>query len=303
MTFKPRIFISSTFKENKEIRKKIQEHFLTIGAEPLLYEKNLTPSTIPMTYRTNIIESDFVILIIKDEYGTKTDWDMSGTHEEYCIAKNHGIPTHVYLKTGNIDNPLVSELNKDQVSIFYFKDDNELMKRLKETTFIIAEEIAQNKIINSKLPEKTAKTISVNSDYNRAITIIKIVDSMIELNDRNEVDWLDTNLVLEFMGFLWYEYSGIRHKFSNWKLDELLTDMLMTYCEFAYNYEKDYTLGNERFKIENSIIGSTTIHNSHYHQNTKLTSEDYIKLLKKILRKYNSFKSLVKDMKIEIDSI
>lgn len=51
MYFKPRIFISSTLKENLGVRSEIEEFFSIVGAEVLLYEKNLTPSVTPMTYR------------------------------------------------------------------------------------------------------------------------------------------------------------------------------------------------------------------------------------------------------------
>lgn len=55
MAFKPRIFISSTFSDNKKVRDSIKKHFIELGAEPLLYESNLTPSTKPMTYRKDIL--------------------------------------------------------------------------------------------------------------------------------------------------------------------------------------------------------------------------------------------------------
>ena len=124
MAFKPRIFISSTFSDNKKVRDSIKKHFIELGAEPLLYESNLTPSTKPMTYRKDILEADFVILIMKDNYGTETDWGISGTHEEYRIAKENRIPIHVYLKPSKSqDNKLIKELLADQVSFYYFKDD------------------------------------------------------------------------------------------------------------------------------------------------------------------------------------
>ena len=56
MAFKPRIFISSTFNDNKKVREQIKRHFIESGAEPLLYESNLTPSTKPMTYRTIVVQ-------------------------------------------------------------------------------------------------------------------------------------------------------------------------------------------------------------------------------------------------------
>ena len=103
--------ISSTFSDNKKVRDSIKKHFIELGAEPLLYESNLTPSTKPMTYCKDILEADFVILIMKDNYGTETDWGISGTHEEYRIAKENRIPIHVYLKPSKSqDNKLIKEL-------------------------------------------------------------------------------------------------------------------------------------------------------------------------------------------------
>lgn len=49
MIFKPRIFISSTLSENLKVRSKIENFFSSIGAEAMLYEKNLTPSVNTMT--------------------------------------------------------------------------------------------------------------------------------------------------------------------------------------------------------------------------------------------------------------
>lgn len=47
MIFRPKIFISSTFKENKSLREDIHDFFVSVGAEPMLYEKEMTPSVIP----------------------------------------------------------------------------------------------------------------------------------------------------------------------------------------------------------------------------------------------------------------
>ena len=172
MAFKPRIFISSTFSDNKKVRDSIKKHFIELGAEPLLYESNLTPSTKPMTYRKDILEADFVILIMKDNYGTETDWGISGTHEEYRIAKENRIPIHVYLKPSKSqDNKLIKELLADQVSFYYFKTDVELMNRLKETTFIIAEEIILKNLEQKRLSHLKVCQLSYNIVHNLGLTI------------------------------------------------------------------------------------------------------------------------------------
>jgi hypothetical protein len=151
MIFKPRIFISSTIGENLEIRDELQNFYTSIGAEALLYEKNLTPSTLPMTYRKDILDADFVIFIIKDDYGKPTDAGISGTHEEFQIVLSTSIPKHVYIKLKNGGSDLkkkslkkfIAEIEKEQISYYYFKDDKDLLKRIKETTFTIAKDIMQ----------------------------------------------------------------------------------------------------------------------------------------------------------------
>lgn len=67
MIFRPKIFISSTFKGNESVRNQIRDYFYSVGAEPLLYEHELTPSINPLTYRTNLLDADFMILIVKEE--------------------------------------------------------------------------------------------------------------------------------------------------------------------------------------------------------------------------------------------
>lgn len=245
MIFRPRIFISSTFNDNRDIREKIEEYFKSVGAEPMLYEKNLTPSTIPMTYRENIKEADFVILMMKSNYGTKTDWDISGTHEEYIIAHENKIPMHVYLLIDNAtnssdSNPLIEDLQKNQVSYFYFENDDSLYKRLRETTFTIAREIMLNQIVKNKVPRNSVTKLAGKLDYKRAMEIIQIIESMKICKIKNELDWLDDNLFFECLWCLNHEFSPYPHSFLNWKIDELLREMLGVIQRFKETYVVDY---------------------------------------------------------------
>lgn len=188
MIFKPRIFISSTFSENLILRDQIKEFLYSVGAEPLLYERNLTPSTIPLVYRENMLDADFIILIIKEKYGTPTAEGLSGTHEEYKIACQKKIPTHVYLKseiTAN-SNPLIEDIKSNNVSYYYFANDADLFSRLKETIFIIAREIMLVQIEKNSLPFSTLIRLTSNYDYKQALIIIKLVEEMHQL--KNQLD-------------------------------------------------------------------------------------------------------------------
>ena len=270
MIFRPRIFISSTFSDNKEIRKRIEEYFKSVGAEPMLYERNLTPSTIPMTYRENIKEADFVILIMKNNYGTKTDRDISGTHEEYIIAHENKIPMHVYLfvdkeEESSGDNPLIDDLQKDQISYFYFDDDDNLFERLKETTFTIAKEIMLNQIVKNTVPRNSVMKLAGNLDYNRAMEVVQIIESMRVCIIKNELDWLEDNLLYECLWMINHEFSAYPHSFLNWRLDELLRGMLSAFQQFQKEYVNSYSKTNNLAREYNiSVLGKIPVLSAEY---------------------------------------
>ena len=303
MAFKPRIFISSTFSDNKDVRKHITKHFIELGAEPLLYESNLTPSTKPMTYRKDILEADFLILIMKDNYGTETDWGISGTHEEYRIAKENQIPIHVYLMSSDsTDNKLTKELIADQVSYYYFKTDAELLKRLKQTSFIIAEEIILKHLIQKKLPCSTVRQLSYNSDYQRAIELIRSIEVMRKYNNQYDLDYLTTTIFTDFVEPIICYFNQQEHIFINWKLDDALSDMILISQKFIHNHTLDYTtISNTHTKLVIEASQEVFVSRVSYHKNTDLDQEDYQQLLKDFFDKYEAFKNLVKELRFLID--
>lgn len=303
MAFKPRIFISSTFSDNKKVRERIKKHFMELGAEPLLYESNLTPSTKPMTYRKDILEADFVILIMKDNYGTETDWGISGTHEEYKLAKENQIPIHVYLMSReSTDNKLIKELKADQVSYYYFKTDAELLKRLKETSFIIAEEIILKNLAQKKLPYFTVRQLSYNADYQRAIELIRSIEVMRKYHNQFSFDYLTTTIFADFIEPIIYYFTQQEHIFINWKVEDALSDMILIAQKFIYNHTLDYTtIPNTHTKLVDGASESVLVSRVSYHKNTDLSHEDYLQMLKDFFEKYEKFKDLVKDLRLFVD--
>ena len=305
MIFRPKIFISSPFKDNENIRKNIQDFFCSVGAEPLLYESILTPSTIPMTHRNNIKDADFVIFIIKNNYGTKTDWNISGTHEEYIIAKNDKIPMHVYLiNNATNENPLIDILKKDQISYYQFTDDENLFNRLKETTFTIAKEIMLNQIVKNNLPKKSIAKLSGNLDYNVAMEIIKIIESMKMCNIRYNLDWLDTDLFMTCIEPIIMDFNSSQHKFLNWKLGELLENTLSIAQCIIDNHVLDYTsIGGHSMEYPIEVLGTVTVLRLSYHKNTSMSREDYILKLKEFFNKYDEFKHCIQELRTLTDLI
>lgn len=303
MAFKPRIFISSTFSDNQKVRERIKKHFREMGAEPLLYESNLTPSTKPMTYRRDILDADFVILIMKDNYGTETDRGISGTHEEYRIAKENQIPIHVYLmSSGATDNELIKELKADQVSYYYFKTDVELLKRLKETSFIIAEEIFLKNLAQKKLPHSTVCQLAYNADYQRAIDLIRTIECMKRYHIRLNYDYIGTTIFSDFIEPIIRYFDQQEHVFINWKLDDALSGMVSIAATFISNHGLDYTdIPKSYTTLRDEVLGEVPVCRVEYMRNTEFGYEDYKKWLMDFFKKYEEFKNLVKELRLFAD--
>ena len=138
MYFKPRIFISSTMGDKLQLRTDIKNEFEKHGAEVALYEKDLTPSVDLNTYRSDVLKADFVIFIIDDRYGKKTEFGISGTEEEFVLVQNNRIPFHVYLKqvrkTKNA-KAFEEKLKTKGISFYYYHSEEELKEKLFSTSF------------------------------------------------------------------------------------------------------------------------------------------------------------------------
>lgn len=306
MIFRPKIFISSTFKENEKIRKQIRNYFHSVGAEPLLYEHELTPSTQPMTYRTNLLDADFMILIIKNDYGNETELGISGIHEEYKIAHSNKIPLHVYLKNTNAksdekDNPLVKELKKDGISYYYFNSDTDLLNRLKETTFTIAKEIMLNDITNSKIPKDSIIKLAGDSDYNRAMEIISIIESMKDVVKKNELDWIYTDIFTVCLEPIHYEFVSAHHHFINWKLDECLNNMLKISATYMNQSTTDFTPNRNCKQYYINVLGKVDVYR--LDSQNSISLKHYQDILDNFFTAYDDFKTVVQNMRTEIDMI
>lgn len=303
LLFRPRIFISSTFKENEGTRKKLEEIFTDFGAEPLLYESVLTPSVLPLTYRQNVLDSDFIILILKRDYGTKTNSGLSGTHEEYRIAKNNNVPMHVYILKNEEDTEedenvlkFKKELGKDNISYYYFKDEEELVSRIQKTIFTIAKEIMLNDIQNVNLPEKDIARLVLEKDYSKAISIFKIIDKAIKLNYYKEIDFATTTLFVDMVEEIKLNYFIQEKVFIDSKLNEKFHDFLNVgkeICNVIVNnteyssFRMTYTLDHEEIKLFNSKVNG----------NVDGLSEN----IQAYFNKYGKLKKMIQDHKLSYD--
>lgn len=306
MHFKPRIFISSTLSENLKVRKEIESFFSMVGAEALLYEKNLTPSVTSMTYRKDILEADFVIFIIKDEYGTPTDTGMSGTHEEFRITLSSNIPKHVYIKLDSADKAskeLIDEINNNGVSYYYFKNDDQLLSRIKETTFTIAKEIMLNKVENTQLPHNTVGKICGNHDYLQATDIIKIIKEMMWIHSNGEYDFVDSNIFDTFIEPITYEMKRKGWLFVNKELENKLNDMIKIYNEFGNTHCNDYTsIAKSHREFNVAILDKVIISRCSVDPYPTHTRDYYLDIVERFLSKFCELQDYVANMKISSDT-
>lgn len=305
MYFKPRIFISSTF-DLIPIRKKIDDIFVKSGAELMLYEKNLTPSTTSATYRKDIQEADFVIFIFDTRYGSKTsDTGMSGTHEEWRIANSYNIPCHVYIKhKGEKESELsdlIDELQKNSVSFYYYKDAKDLVKRMKETIFTIASEIAYKRIEDINLTETDIKKLAMKHDYTLALQIIKLVEDIRRLSI--DFDLFDTNVFVNILEYVELSYNYNKEPFVNPKLNDRFAAIVNAYNVFSNLHVNIYSSTSNRRKANLKTSGGyTTITYMTYHGQPG--DRDKLKeLMDNFIKEYDQFRSYVMNQKMLIDSL
>ena len=307
MIFRPRIFISSTLAENLSIRKELEEFYRSIGAEPMLYETNLTPSVIPTSYRNDILDADFIIFIIKNQYGTPTvDTGLSGTHEEFRIASSINIPKHIYIKKAGQESenqPLKNDIESQQISYFYFENDDELFSRIKETTFTIAKEIMLRKVEDMILPKQSVQKICTNYDYSQAVEIIKIVKMMQSFSNNQGFDLITSTLFSAFIGPLYYRVQHESRLFNDKMLESMLIDMLKEYEDFTNIHGVSYTTipGTER-SFQVPILGKVLIIRCQGNSQSHATYKQCSDKIDSFFNAFNAFSKYVQEMRIEIDS-
>ena len=93
----PNIFVSSTIADLQHLRDAIRETILELGYRPIMSDHGdigylPTKSAEDSCYGT-MSECQIAVLIIGKRYGSKSQNDLSITHNEFRKAKDQGIPT------------------------------------------------------------------------------------------------------------------------------------------------------------------------------------------------------------------
>lgn len=307
MYFKPRIFISSTF-DLIPIRKEVKLFLESVGAEVMLYEANLTPSTNPRVYKQDILEADFIIFLFDEKYGAKTDSGKSGTHEEWDIALNSDIPKHVYIKkvtgkrSGLLSKFLKREIQGEFISFYYYTGTKDLLSHIKSTVFTIARDISLNKIDGKYISKEKILALAIKQDFKEALSFIRNFEELKETSDRLGADFLHSTILYNFL----LPYQRIKAKNADQFIDKNLNEL---YNDIFEDYEKFGSFQRKNFTTKGSVHEEIVLEKSgveisykdlvmHINVDVKMAT----KLLREFIRSYDSFKFEIFERKAHFEA-
>ena len=128
------VFISSTFADLEDERRKVMDAVLECGCYPAGMEMFPAMDMEQFTYIKSVIDkSDFYILILAGRYGSLAKDGISYTEKEYNYAVEKGIPTLVFIK-------------RDIESIPPGKKETDLQSKEKLLTF--RKRVAENRLLS-----------------------------------------------------------------------------------------------------------------------------------------------------------
>ncbi|HBZ1028123.1 TPA: DUF4062 domain-containing protein [Klebsiella pneumoniae] len=218
------IFISSTYSDLIETRKKISEHILSMNHIPAGMEMfSANGKEQWNTIQKSINNSDYYILIIGERYGSISETDgISFTEKEYRYAREIGLPTLCFIPDENYQtiranresdpekiiklNCLIAEIKGDQLCSLWTSEDD-LIHKVSAALYKVFTDEPQIGWIrgNSGDPEvltKLVNTMEENSQLKNRIQQLeesnKIKTPIISLHI-NEFDLSDDNLVLKIL--------------------------------------------------------------------------------------------------------
>lgn len=302
MYFKPRIFISSTMGDKLQLRTEIKNEFEKHGAEVALYEKDLTPSVDLNTYRNDVLKADFVIFIIDDRYGKKTEFGISGTEEEFVLVQSNKIPFHVYLKKirkTKSAKAFEEKLKAKGISYYYYDNEDELKEKLFSTTFTIARDIIYSEIDQLSLDQTLVRKLAVRYDYETCLSICKGFEKVLEIT--NNTDFSLENSDILITTFSPYANHVLKNKPSliDKQLDNLLRAFLLAISVLTQKICNESTPGRTSQEVE--FLGEQKISISLNSWNPYVDFNWYSVQVQNIITAYNAFRNYLSSMKMEGD--
>jgi hypothetical protein len=113
----PRVFVSSTYYDLRQVRKDLGGFLASVGCTPVLSETSTFPvmpgrGTVDNCI-SNVDNSDILVLIVGGRYGTMVDSNKAVTNLEYDTAKMRGIPIYTFVEKSVMAILPVWRKNKD----------------------------------------------------------------------------------------------------------------------------------------------------------------------------------------------
>lgn len=282
------------------LRKQIKEIFEKAGAEVALYEKDLTPSINPNTYRNDILQTDFVVFIIDERYGAKTNSGLSGTEEEFTIVQYNKMPCHVYLK--QIDKTNEAEnfeklIRSKGISYYYYKSENDLKKKLQSTCFTIASEIITSNIDKQHLDPMLVRKMAINHDIEMGKAFCQLMDVAIDINNKTQFNFLLSNLMIQALDEASMSIlSESKSIFIDKKCDELLRTVCEQISTFNKQMSNDSVPGINSTPVE-SIAGTLFLSINQWVPNINFGW--YESQLQSIMMTYGNYKNYLAQILLE----
>jgi len=283
-----------------KLRTQIKNIFEGVGAEIALYEKDLTPSIEPNAYRNDILRTDFVIFIIDERYGAITDTGISGTEEEFNIVVYNKKPCHVYLKQINkTDNAKRFEavINSKGISYYYYKDENDLKKKLKSTCFTIARDIVFSNIDSQQISPILVRKMAIRNDIEIGKPFCQLMEAVIDINNKTPFTFMQSNLLIQALDV---PTHSILAEPQSIFIDKKCDSILRTLCQ-------QITAFNEKMSLEscpNSNHATINFNNSVLYLssnqwNLNVDFNWYNSQIQTIINTYNEYKSYLAEMLLE----
>src|ERR1035437_4442366 len=127
---KPRVFVSSTFYDLRQIREDMERFILEMGYEPIRNETGVIAYGKERSLEDNAyreVEScDIIVTIIGGRFGTESreHEGVSITQKELLTALEHGVQVFVFIEQSVLSEYSTYKVNKSNKSVKYrFVDD------------------------------------------------------------------------------------------------------------------------------------------------------------------------------------
>lgn len=135
---KPRVFVSSTFYDLKQIREDLGRFIENMGFEPVLHERGSVPygpdEALEEYAYTEVDLCDILIAIIGGRFGSQSTHDSDSiTQREIRRALKRGIPVYIFVERSVFNEYRTYRENKDVPGIKYsFADDPRVYEFIEE---------------------------------------------------------------------------------------------------------------------------------------------------------------------------